>query len=249
MAAVDDGSASSSGGFVWARSSSVRLSGGRGSCVGGSAWSRRGCSRWTRPARWSGKRLFCRWPASWASRGCCASSSCGGSIRAARFGEPQDVSPHGEGCGDLQGDPAAGQVVGAGAAGRLQGAGGERPGADRVAAGRVAVDDPGEGGGLRASGVSMAAVDEAWKVRSHTIEEGVTPTMVERAQPQLLLVSTAHRLTHGSDAGAPPGGAWPGSRRATGICSSSGRRRITPRSMMWLRGGRRRRTGRRDGNG
>ena len=43
--------------------------------------------------------------------------------------------------------------------------------------------------------VSMAAVDEAWKVRSHTIEEGVTPTMVERAQPQLLLVSTAHRLT------------------------------------------------------
>ena len=43
--------------------------------------------------------------------------------------------------------------------------------------------------------VSMAAVDEAWKVRSHTIEEGVTPTMVERAQPQLLLVSTAHRLS------------------------------------------------------
>ena len=43
--------------------------------------------------------------------------------------------------------------------------------------------------------VSMAAVDEAWKVRSHTIEEGVTPTMVERTQPQLLLVSTAHRLT------------------------------------------------------
>ena len=41
----------------------------------------------------------------------------------------------------------------------------------------------------------MAAADEAWKVRSHTIEEGVTPTMVERAQPQLLLVSTAHRLT------------------------------------------------------
>ena len=29
-----------------------------------------------------GNRCVCRWPASWASRGCCASSFCGGSIRA-----------------------------------------------------------------------------------------------------------------------------------------------------------------------
>jgi hypothetical protein len=42
--------------------------------------------------------------------------------------------------------------------------------------------------------VSLAAADEAWKVRASSIEEGLEPTMVERAQPQLLLVSTAHRL-------------------------------------------------------
>jgi hypothetical protein len=42
--------------------------------------------------------------------------------------------------------------------------------------------------------VSCAAADEAWKVRASSIEEGLTPTMAERAQPQLLLVSTAHRL-------------------------------------------------------
>jgi hypothetical protein len=40
---------------------------------------------------------------------------------------------------------------------------------------------------------SCAAADEAWKVKPSSIEEGLTPTMVERAQPQLLLVSTAHR--------------------------------------------------------
>lgn len=43
-------------------------------------------------------------------------------------------------------------------------------------------------------GVSVAAVDEAWKVRAATVEDGLTPTMVERVQPQLWLVSTAHRL-------------------------------------------------------
>ena len=41
---------------------------------------------------------------------------------------------------------------------------------------------------------SVAAVDEAWKVKAATIEDGLTPTMVERDQPQLWLVSTAHRL-------------------------------------------------------
>jgi hypothetical protein len=45
--------------------------------------------------------------------------------------------------------------------------------------------------------VSCGAADEAWKVRSSSIEEGLTPTMAERAQPQLLLVSTAHRLATG----------------------------------------------------
>jgi hypothetical protein len=43
--------------------------------------------------------------------------------------------------------------------------------------------------------VSLAAADEAWKVRASSIEEGLEPTMVERNQPQLLLVSTAHRLS------------------------------------------------------
>jgi hypothetical protein len=42
--------------------------------------------------------------------------------------------------------------------------------------------------------VSLGVADEAWKVRASSIEEGLTPTMAEREQPQLLLVSTAHRL-------------------------------------------------------
>lgn len=45
--------------------------------------------------------------------------------------------------------------------------------------------------------VSCGAADEAWKVRASSIEEGLTPTMAEREQPQLLLVSTAHRLATG----------------------------------------------------
>jgi len=40
---------------------------------------------------------------------------------------------------------------------------------------------------------SVAGVDEAWKVAAEVVDDGVTPTMVEREQPQLLLVSTAHR--------------------------------------------------------
>jgi hypothetical protein len=42
--------------------------------------------------------------------------------------------------------------------------------------------------------VSCAAADEAWKVRPSSVDEGLTPTMAEREQPQLYLVSTAHRL-------------------------------------------------------
>ena len=40
---------------------------------------------------------------------------------------------------------------------------------------------------------NVAAVDEAWKVASEVVDDGVTPTMVERLQPQLFLISTAHR--------------------------------------------------------
>jgi len=48
-------------------------------------------------------------------------------------------------------------------------------------------------GGAYGHSVSVAAVDEAWKVRPGIVEEGVVPTMVEREQPQLWLISTAHR--------------------------------------------------------
>jgi hypothetical protein len=41
--------------------------------------------------------------------------------------------------------------------------------------------------------VSVGAVDEAWKVMPEIIDEGLEPTMVEREQSQLWLISTAHR--------------------------------------------------------
>jgi len=41
--------------------------------------------------------------------------------------------------------------------------------------------------------VALGAVDEGWKVRASSVDEGLVPTMAEREQPQLLLVSTAHR--------------------------------------------------------
>jgi len=41
--------------------------------------------------------------------------------------------------------------------------------------------------------VSVGAVDEAWKVKPGIVDEGLIPTMVEREQPQLWLISTAHR--------------------------------------------------------
>lgn len=46
-------------------------------------------------------------------------------------------------------------------------------------------------------GVSLAAVDEAWKVKQEEVDDGITPTLVERVQTQKLLVSTAHRLAEG----------------------------------------------------
>ena len=47
--------------------------------------------------------------------------------------------------------------------------------------------------GVYGYSVSVGAVDEAWKVKADIVDEGVTPTMVEREQPQLWLISTAHR--------------------------------------------------------
>ena len=41
--------------------------------------------------------------------------------------------------------------------------------------------------------VSLAVVDEAWAVTAATVDESLIPTMIEREQPQLLLISTAHR--------------------------------------------------------
>ena len=41
---------------------------------------------------------------------------------------------------------------------------------------------------------SVAACDEAWAIRPAAIDDALLPTMVEREQAQLLLVSTAHRL-------------------------------------------------------
>ena len=42
-------------------------------------------------------------------------------------------------------------------------------------------------------GASLGLVDEAWKVQASTVDEGLTPTMAEREQAQLMLFSTAHR--------------------------------------------------------
>jgi hypothetical protein len=41
---------------------------------------------------------------------------------------------------------------------------------------------------------SLGVVDEAWKVGPEVVEDGLEPTMAERASPQLGLLSTAHRL-------------------------------------------------------
>src|SRR6185436_12526833 len=47
-------------------------------------------------------------------------------------------------------------------------------------------------GGVYGYSVSVGAVDEAWKVQPEVVDD-MTPTMVERVQPQLWLISTAHR--------------------------------------------------------
>ena len=49
--------------------------------------------------------------------------------------------------------------------------------------------------GVYGYSASLAGVDEAWKCAASVVDEGLEPTMTERTQPQLVLVSTAHRLT------------------------------------------------------
>jgi hypothetical protein len=44
---------------------------------------------------------------------------------------------------------------------------------------------------------SMAVVDEAWGVNPEVVEDGLEPTMAERASSQIILVSTAHRFATG----------------------------------------------------
>jgi hypothetical protein len=48
--------------------------------------------------------------------------------------------------------------------------------------------------GVYGTSVSLGAVDEAWDVPAAVVDDGLMPTMVQRRQPQLLIVSTAHRL-------------------------------------------------------
>jgi hypothetical protein len=111
--------------------------------------------------------------------------------QAERFGEPQDVLHTGKDlavCKEVQ-RPA-----------RLWAK--ARPGTYKVREvnGQEEIEYQGSRWMLRAKeavygySVSCAAADEAWKVKPSSIEEGLTPTMVERVQPQLWLVSTAHRL-------------------------------------------------------
>ena len=64
----------------------------------------------------------------------------------------------------------------------------------------------------------LAAVDEAWKVQPDTVEEGLLPTMVEQPQPQLWLVSTAHRLATPLMFDRRAGALQQLEDRVTGIC-------------------------------
>lgn len=48
--------------------------------------------------------------------------------------------------------------------------------------------------GVYGLGADMATLDEAWKIIAAVVDEGLQPTMVERPQSQLVLLSTAHRL-------------------------------------------------------
>ena len=49
-------------------------------------------------------------------------------------------------------------------------------------------------GSIYGYSASLGAVDEAWKVVPEVVEDGLEPTMAERASAQLGLLSTAHRM-------------------------------------------------------
>ena len=53
--------------------------------------------------------------------------------------------------------------------------------------------------------VDLAVVDEAWKVSASSVEEGLAPTMIERPQSQLVLVTTSHRRMTSSGDRSPAG--------------------------------------------
>ena len=122
---------------------------------------------------------------------------------------------HRQGPGGLQGGAAAGADLGEGAADEYKVR--EVNGQEEIELldGRRRGGCSGRRRRCTATRVSSAAADEAWKVRAAAIEEGLTPTMVEREQPQLLLVSTAHRLATALMLG----------RRQVGAGRARGRRR------------------------
>lgn len=51
------------------------------------------------------------------------------------------------------------------------------------------------GGAYGYSSVAVAVVDEAWSIPATVVDDGLEPTLVEGVQPQLLLITTAHRLS------------------------------------------------------
>ena len=118
---------------------------------------------------------------------------CGGSIRATGSGSRRTCCTPGRTstvCKEVQRPARVWAKQRAG----VSGAGGERAGRDRAPRRSVAVDAA-RRRAVYGFACRLAAADEAWKVKPSSIEEGVEPTMVEREQPQLLLVSTAHRLS------------------------------------------------------
>jgi hypothetical protein len=113
-----------------------------------------------------------------------------------RFGEPQDVMHTGK---DMQivrevQRPARAWAMGRGAEFRVRLANGDE---------QIELLADGSRWLLRAQEAvyghtaSLGVVDEAWKVRARVVNDGLMPTIVAREQPQLYLVSTAHRFATG----------------------------------------------------
>jgi hypothetical protein len=53
------------------------------------------------------------------------------------------------------------------------------------------------GGGVYGYSGCLCFVDEAWKIPGAVVDDGLLPTLMERAQPQLGIISTAHHLATG----------------------------------------------------